>query len=209
MLSALLRAGLVKSSSSLRVGLVTNWTHQRIDKPRPSKWKDVEIQWDNASSLQDGSEINLRMDRIGSDRIGEESLRAEGARAPSSRRPKKEPLTNQTWEAYRRAYSDRYGTDPVRNKTVNGKLAQFVGRIGQEEAPLVAAFFVTHNNKFYVEKMHPVGMLLLDAEKLRTEWLTGRQVTGSHARTVDRAQSTTDAFQGAFARLNPKGGDNA
>lgn len=39
----------------------------------------------------------------------------------------------------------------------------------------MAAFYVTHRSSWYAEKMHPVNLLLQDAEKLRTEWATGRQ----------------------------------
>lgn len=83
--------------------------------------------------------------------------------------------TAETWDAYAAAYATRYKAEPVRNATVNGQLAQFVGRIGAEESPSVAAYFVGHQARFYVETGHSVGMLLRDAEKLRTEWATGRR----------------------------------
>jgi len=102
--------------------------------------------------------------------------------------PKKESITVETWKAYSNAYQDRYQVTPVRNATVNGQLSSFVKRIGAEESPHVAAFFVTHNNQFYVTKMHTVGLLLADAEKLRTEWATNKTVTHSQARQVDKTQ---------------------
>lgn len=105
-----------------------------------------------------------------------------------------EPITRQTWKAYAEAYFIRYGADPVRNATVTGQLAQFVKRIGQDESPHVASFFVHHNNQFYVQKMHTVGLLLADAEKLRTEWATKRTVTNTQARQIDRKQNTVEVF---------------
>jgi len=96
------------------------------------------------------------------------------------------------WESYSHAYTQRYGAKPVRNAKVNGQVRQFVGRIGREEGPAVAAFFVGHNSAFYVKKMHGVGVLLADAEKLRTEWATGNRVTDTKARQSDRAQTTGD-----------------
>ena len=82
-----------------------------------------------------------------------------------------------TWESYRSAYVGRYGVEPVRNATVNGQLAQFVSRIGVNEAPSVAEFYVGHNEAFYKRSAHSVGLMLKDAEKLRMEWITGRTVS--------------------------------
>lgn len=107
-----------------------------------------------------------------------------------------EPITRETWKFYSEAYFLRYGAEPVRNATVTGQLAQFVKRIGKEESPYVAAFFVHHNNQFYVQKMHTVGLLLADAEKLRTEWATKKTVTQTQARRVDRTQSRGNVFKG-------------
>jgi hypothetical protein len=117
---------------------------------------------------------------------------------PPEKKPKKseeaEPLTRQTWGAYCDAYYLRYGAEPVRNSTITGQLAQFVKRIGKDESPYVAAFYVHHNNQFYVTKMHSVGVMLSDAEKLRTEWATKRTVTNTQARQIDRKQTTAAVF---------------
>ncbi len=110
--------------------------------------------------------------------------------------PKKEeePLTKKTWMAYSQAYEKRYGVAPIRNRTVAGQLANFVKRIGREESPHVAAFFVNHNNQFYVTKMHTVGLLLADSEKLRTEWATNRTMTQTQARQADKTQARGNVF---------------
>ena len=83
-------------------------------------------------------------------------------------------LSGETWEAYSRAYETRYGVPPVRNATVNGQLSNFVRRIGHEEAPRVAEFYVRHPAQFYARTMHSIGTMVRDAEKLRTEWATGK-----------------------------------
>lgn len=86
-----------------------------------------------------------------------------------------------TWEAYSAAYERRYGVKPVRNARVNSQLGRFVSLVPLGEAPFIAAFFVEHNGALYVKAAHPVGLLLADAEKLRTEWATNRRVNGSQA----------------------------
>lgn len=126
-------------------------------------------------------------------------------RKPS--KPKDQPKTSPTWDAYANAYFGRYGTEPVRNATINGQLANFVNRIGVDEAPHVAAYYVQHNGRFYVSQMHPVGAMTKDAEKLRTEWATGRQMTATKAHQADKTQTNYDAFAGlrAEAEMRERG----
>lgn len=104
------------------------------------------------------------------------------------------PASGEVWNSYSEAYACRYGAGPVRNATVNSQLAQLVGKLGAEEAPAVAAFYVGHQGRFYVQSMHSVGALLRDAEKLRTEWFTNRQVTTASAIQADRTQTNFEAF---------------
>jgi hypothetical protein len=125
---------------------------------------------------------------------------------PAEVRPRKvkpEAKTAPVWEAYSTAYLARYGVEPVRNATVNGQLAQVVSRLG-EEAAFVAEFYLSHRNRFYVEKMHPVGLLLQDAEKLRTEWATGRQTTATQAQQADKTQTNLSAFAPLIAEARAK-----
>lgn len=116
---------------------------------------------------------------------------------PKKQAAKKEPApSTETWNAYATAYQNRYRTPPVRNATVNGQLAQLVARLGAAEAPQVAAWYVSHQNQFYVGGGHSVGLLLRDCEKLRTQWATGRQVTATQANQADKTQTNLSAFAG-------------
>lgn len=101
----------------------------------------------------------------------------------------------ETWGAYSAAYEKRYKVEPKRNATVNAQINQFVKRIGFEESPQVAAFYVFNNSAFYVKKMHSVGMLLAEAEKHRTEWATNKRVTDTEARQADKTQAIGGVFQ--------------
>lgn len=105
------------------------------------------------------------------------------------------------WEAYRDEYQNRYGAEPVRNASVNSKLLQFAKRLVAEEAPEVARFYVRHPDAFYVKQLHPVGLLLKDAEALRTQWARGRAVTGTDARMVERRVSNAGNIEAAFAEV--------
>jgi hypothetical protein len=110
-----------------------------------------------------------------------------------------------TWHAYQEAYAQRYGVEPVRNEKVNSQVKQFVKRLGFEESPLVASFFVGHSAAYYVKKLHDWGSLVSDAEKLRTEWKTGCMVTSTSAQQADRSQSNFSAANEAVRILDSAG----
>lgn len=118
------------------------------------------------------------------------------AGAAGGKKPKDDPnpLNLETWKAYKQAYIERYTVAPVRDAEVNAKIKNIVKNLG-EEAPAVAAFFVRHNGRKYVEGMHQIGYLKTDYAKLRTEWATQTQMTGSQAAQIDKTQTNLNAFQ--------------
>ncbi|CRE96427.1 TPA: hypothetical protein ACX4EX_003215 [Yersinia enterocolitica] len=140
---------------------------------------------------------------------------ASGKTAPTSK-AEKTPLKEacrKTWEAYQNGYWARYGVDPVRNAKVNGQIKQFVERVGMEVAPHVAEFYLSVNNTFYVQKLHPVGCLLADAESLHTQWATGRTMTAAKAKQIDSTQTNLNAADETIrmlrARRAANGGQHA
>ncbi|HDS1537240.1 TPA: helix-turn-helix domain-containing protein, partial [Stenotrophomonas maltophilia] len=94
-----------------------------------------------------------------------------------------------TWTAYATAYRERHSVAPVRNAKVNANVRQIVQRLGHSEAPLVAAWFLTVNERYVVQNMHDLGALLTKCEAYRTQWATGRQVTEEAARQTDKTQT--------------------
>lgn len=130
---------------------------------------------------------------------------------PKSEKPKTDQqLANAaTWNAYSNAYFDRYGADPVRNAKVNGQVAQLVARLGAEEAPHVAAFYVSINDSFFIRSSHEFGLLVARAEGIRTQWVTGRQVNSVTARQMENAQANATAAQDAGRLIDGEGERNA
>jgi hypothetical protein len=128
--------------------------------------------------------------------------------SPPGNRKKAEPADSElqiacktTWAAYATAYRNRYGVEPVRNATTNSQIKAIVQRLGHSESPNVAAFYLTHSGAYYTSRMHDTGTLLRDAEKLRTEWATGRKTTAASARQADRTQTNLTAMQDAMTLL--------
>lgn len=114
-------------------------------------------------------------------------------RKPKEVAPKPPAPSTGVWDAYAAEYRNRYATDPVRNAKVNGQLSQLIARLGQDEAPGVARFYARSDDPFYVRQMHAVDYLLRDAEKLRTQWATGRTAPQAVGTGRIRAGPLTDA----------------
>jgi hypothetical protein len=110
----------------------------------------------------------------------------------------------ETWKAYSEAYRGRYHVEPVRNQQTNSHLKNLVKRIGGDEAPALAAFFLTHNDPFYVKARHPTSLLLRDCEGLRTQWATGTKATTGEARNIEKQDDAREQVKRVEAML--KGG---
>lgn len=114
------------------------------------------------------------------------------------------PKSAATWESYAGAYRRRYGVEPVRNSKTNAHLCQLVDRLGAEEAPPVAAFFLAHNKPLYVSARHPTNLLVQDAEGLRTQWATGVKATTLEAKSAEQRDSVRGQYERVMASLVQK-----
>lgn len=116
-----------------------------------------------------------------------------------------------TWAAYAGEYRARYGIEPVRNAKVNSNVKDFVKRIGHDEAPGVAAFYVRNvSEAFVVRGCHALGTLLQNAEAYRTQWATGQSMTNTRAKQIDQSQANFSAVDEAMTLyLAKKGNSNA
>lgn len=129
------------------------------------------------------------------------------AKAPEDLAAKE--ANRETWRAYADSYFNRYGAEPVRNAKVNGLIAQLVQRLGADEAPDVAFYYVTINDAFYLRTLHDLGNLVAKCESIRTQWATGKQMTGTTARQLENTQSNISAAEEAKRMMREGGIQNA
>jgi uncharacterized protein YdaU (DUF1376 family) len=113
---------------------------------------------------------------------------------------KKASKGGKVWDAYSAAYRQRYGDEPVRNAKTNALCCRMVDLLGADESPSVAAYYLTSNYRWYVQTGHALDSLVKDAQKLRTEWRTGRRVTAAQAHEKDRLQETGDVWRSVKAK---------
>lgn len=158
-------------------------------KSRRSKRQQTEANGSTTQQAEPSSSISLSISSSSSD--SNSSLVEISPAEPSG--PNTE-LNRKIWQAYSDAYFDRYGTEPVRNKAVNSKINQVGQRLGSE-APDVARYFLGHDKSYYVSKMHDVGLLLSDAEALRTQWATGRKTSQTQAHQADQSSALKEQLK--------------
>ena len=111
-----------------------------------------------------------------------------------------------TWSAYSSAYEVRYGAAPLRNVQASSKLKQFVLRIGHQDSPDVARFFVERiSDPFVLRSYHGVGLLLQNAEAYHTQWVTNK----THVEPTTAYQARQDSRANFFKTVTTQGRKNA
>lgn len=115
------------------------------------------------------------------------------------------PDNAKTWEAYRQAYLQRYGVEPIRNAQSNALIANLVKLVGGAEAPQLAWFYVWHNKGWYVQNRHALKHLIADVQAVRTDWLRNEQMTAKQAMQAENTQANLESHKGALEILRAKG----
>ena len=111
------------------------------------------------------------------------------------------PDNVKTWNAYANAYRRRYGILPESNRKTRGQVAQFVKLVGADKAVALAAYFPTHNGRWFVQCRHEFGLLLKSYQQIATDWATGQQMTETRARQAENTQSNLESHNGALEIL--------
>ena len=119
--------------------------------------------------------------------------------------PRSNPDNVACWNAYAHAYRDKYGIPPVSNRQVRGQIATIVRMVGKKTAPALAAYYVSHNDSYFVRERHPIGLLLKNYQRVLTDMQRGEQMTQIKARQTEQTQSNFEATKGAMAILRAKG----
>ena len=142
-------------------------------------------------------------------RLPENAVGADAETLPADKPKKPDPRSNpdnvKTWEAYARAYRARYGVLPMSNAKVRGQVAQFVKTVGAELAPVLAAYYPSHNKQYFVQRRHDFGALLHDYQQVATDYQIGQQMTGVQAAQTEKTQANRSSHDEALAILKAKG----
>jgi hypothetical protein len=110
-----------------------------------------------------------------------------------SKQTKKQPgMGVPVWDAYLKAFVNRYDFEPVRNAKVNRNCSDIAKRLGAD-APAVTAFYVGLNDPSWVRLNHPIGVLLVNCESIYSMWKQGGIKSISTARADERRGDNMNA----------------
>ena len=178
-----------------------------IDHGFIEKWRQRGVNVASRRRQHDATEVEVEVEVEKRQSTEVEREEVKVLHAAKNGRPR--AASTDTWDAFSKAYLNRYGVVPSRNKRVNSQMAQFITRVPLAEAPLIAAFYLGHNDAFYIRSAHSVGIMLRDAEKLRTEWQTGRKVTGQKARQDEQTSTNFENAERAIKLLERRDRERA
>jgi hypothetical protein len=127
--------------------------------------------------------------------VGQMALNGKSVAAPITERL---PGTT-VWAAYKSAYVERYGIEPLRSAKVNSQCLVLAQQVGVDEACILIAYFLQRNDAFYVNAAHPIGLCLQQAQKLITELKTGEAMTLVRAQNAEKHAQTDAAIRDYIA----------
>lgn len=88
-----------------------------------------------------------------------------------------------TAKAFRYAYHDRYQAEYPESAKFRRMVSEFVKRVGMENAPALAAFYVRLEEPLYVRAGHQFDLCLRDAEKVAMRFTTRERTRAESDRT--------------------------
>lgn len=219
-LRTLAEVGLTQVSVDREWIVVTNWEHQKIDKPRVPKTLKSEIKWlevfrENHSpntlrTFGDESSNIRRKDSIGKERKGKDRIpvgdksakkpksdtqptlvESPPAGAPLSAAALKGDAIGRYYELWQDRYHDRAPLMPADHK----KLKDLAGSLGAENAISLIEGYFSMPDSWFVSKRHDVQSLMSNLAKVQHFIATGNVVTRRDADSVESSVSLANQLQ--------------
>lgn len=130
-----------------------------------------------ATYAQVGREGKGRERKEGKEHIPDAAFAAPASKSPGSL----------AFDEFDDAYRTRYGNSYTRNAKVNRHFSDLCKRLGSEEAPKVARWYVESENlPEFIKASHDPALLLMRCESIRTRMLQNRPMTTREAVDIDR-----------------------
>lgn len=192
--SELSELGLIQVSEDSEWGLVTNWKHQKINRPIPVKIKAEEIQWlpiGHSLNKPDSSVNKQRKDRIGKEGIGKDRKGAMGAKTAKQKPPvlpiEKSGPAN---DLYKELWKQKYGAEAPFGGKEAGQISTLVKSYGLEKTKQYIEAFLQMNDQWFLTKRHDLGSLTTNLNAVAQFIETGRMFTKKEIQNADSSQAT-------------------
>lgn len=207
----LFEVGLIQLSTDFRWISVTNWNHQKIDRPRIPSVLKSEIEWlpvvteklsANARRMIDDASTNdRRKDRIGEERKGSDRIRRRSAKR-GEKKPA-EPGFSLTAQAFSQDLIARYfelwekkyqGRAPLMPPDFK-KLKDLSANLGHEVAVGLLESYFAMPDSWFLTKRHDVQSLMSNLAKVQHFAGTGKTVTSRDAKASETSQSLANQLE--------------
>jgi hypothetical protein len=125
----------------------------------------------------------------------EAPVREQKPRKARSRKVVEAPPGSIVWGDYCAAFLARHGVEPIRDARANKHCSDLVKKVGPERARELAAYYVSRSDAQYLKSKHPLGILILDVQKLNTEMQTGQKMTNRDALRAETSASNEETIR--------------
>lgn len=207
MLNALWKEGLIKRSPSDGLVLITNWKHQKIDKPRDGKVNVNEINWltfEESSKDIEQSPKPSRKDRIGKDSIGSDRIIAAQPEKPSADSADAEikKLASQLIARYCELWKAKYKTNVSMSGKWAGNAKTLIKDHGLNRSLELVESFMEMNEHVWCR--HSFEQILLKLATISHYAGTGVQISKTQINQLDKSQANKAAGEDAAAYFRKK-----
>lgn len=209
-LSELSQKGLIQKSECSQWGLITNWNHQRINRPIVPKIKAEEIRWiktTDSLNVDDNSVRKQRKDRKGKDqdRKGMPSalISDECSLMPMDEPPenlpakKSEPKANALIATYCDEWCARYRVEtapPIRPQDA-AALKRLLKSVGADRATLLVRAYLAMPDSWFVTKRHDIATLTNNLNAVSQFADSGKMISKSEIRSLDSSNTNANTLQ--------------
>jgi hypothetical protein len=197
--SCLIKSGQLRINSTSTWLQVTQWSHQKIDKPRQPDVLASELQWlsqsDSAKALE---YYPPRSDRIGSDSIGSDLLATESKVVAIASTPKSKPKAPasrnnpsfelvQHWKAEFKAV---YGNEPIPAGKEWGSAKNLLRFVPLERAKRLITAYLGMKDHWFITKRHSIAVMLDNLDAVNTFLETGNTVNRTQIAQIEKAEAS-------------------
>lgn len=165
-----------------------------------SSLQRVQLQYNaiQCNSIQDNT---MQLDLGGgSEPPGEKVPEVVGVEIVPDKKPREPNDVWKVWVSYSDAYEQRWGHKPKQNPKQLAHCRDLVKRLGKDEAIDVAKFFLSHRFHGYVSAKHPLNLLIRDAERVFSDWMTNN-ASADYARPKTWAERNADANRELYQKV--------
>lgn len=113
----------------------------------------------------------------------------------TKKRGSKNKVDDQFWPSYAKAFENRYKVSPERNAMINGMISSLKKRVSAADLEILAEFYLSQNDSWYLREMHHIRCLVKDCEILLIRMKSKIVITSSKAKEIEKHSDNMNESQ--------------